>query len=414
MVTFLRFLIGSPPVSLLLLGWWIGLGVFTLLVVRLSLRTPRHVAAAFLDATQASVEDRFQTWLALPFPGVAVAWNAAVRKEIEAFSADFRMPVGRSEMPRISMGLIVFAWLSIAALQAWFSVDLRSNRGERVAVADLLVGSANEVEMAAPELSSLALALKSEAEQILENRLIKPRDEGVRALSTAIAGIRSRADAANKQDRQTPDSNQGAATAGDEQLVSSEESGQTPDLPVHADLSPSATSTALTAEDLKRLARLASRLEERMRSAAGFGESASEPNGESQDGGDGESRALLDQLAAGKSPSSAGSTASDSAAPGPGSDEDFGSARMDQVPSDLLAETTGPELSARIPNGDTDAGTAFSILSRESASGSSTAVGAPGFVSVEFREESVELEDIPVGSRELVRRYFERVRANAD
>ncbi|MFY8215825.1 MAG: hypothetical protein ACOVMP_04405 [Chthoniobacterales bacterium] len=414
MIACLRFLVGVLPVSAGLLALWMGVVLLAVLISRLFVRVSTKVAAACLDDSAPGVEDRFRTWSALPIRGAAPSWNLAIRKEIETFAAGFRLPVTAMAVSRSFLALILLAWVGIAALQAWFWIDIRSNAADRISISKLLLSAAGEIESADPELSAFSDALKSEAEQIRQNRLQKPRDTGVRALSAAISGIRALADPVPPKDGLSQQPSQGARSNETDKFDTSGSLAAISELPITTDPSLSGSPSAPTLEESKRLERLASRLEEKRRSAAGLGDA---PGSEKREDGGGDNQlgsSLLEQLAAGNNPSAPGPVESDSAAPGPGSDNDFGSAQTNPEPTGVLDETTGPELSARVPNSENEAGSSFSITSRQSGNASQVPVSTPSTATLEFNEQTVELEEIPIGARELVLRYFESVRAGSE
>jgi len=410
----LRFLLGAPPVSEGLLAFWAGVVFLAVLISRLFVRVSTQVAAACLDDSAPGAEDRFCTWSALPIRGAAPSWNLAIRKEIETFAAGFCLPARAMAVSRSSLGLILLAWVGIAALQSWFWIDVRSNAAERISISELLLSAASEIESVAPELSAISDLLKNDAEQIRENRLQKPRDTGVRALSSAISGIRALADPVPPKDGLSQQPSQGARSNETDKFDTSGSLAAISELPITTDPSLSGSPLAPTLEESKRLERLASRLEEKRRSAAGLGDA---PNGEKREEGDGDNQlgsSLLEQLAAGNNPSAPGPVESDSAAPGSGSDNDFGPAQTNPEPTGVLGETTGPELAASVPSSKNEPGASFSIISRQSGNASQVPLSAPSAATLEFQEQTVELEEIPIGARELVLRYFESVRADSE
>jgi hypothetical protein len=410
----LRFIAGAPPVSGGLLAFWAGVVFLAMLISRLFVSVSTQVAAACLDDSAPGVEDRFRTWSALPIRGAAPSWNLAIRKEIETFAAGFCLPARAMAVSRSFLGLILLAWVGIAALQVWFWMDVQSDAAERISISKLLVSAASEIDSAAPELSAISDLLNDEANRIRQNRLQKPRDTGVCALSSAISGIRALADPLPPKDGPSQQPSQGGRSEEADQSDTSGSLAAVSELPITTDPSLSGSPSAPKPEDSKRLERLASRLEEKRRSAAGLGDA---PGGEKREDGGGDNplgNSLLDQLAAGNNPSAPGPVESDSAAPGPGSDNDFGSAQTNPEPTGVLGETSGPELAARVPDSQNEAGSSFSITSRQSGNASQVPASAPSTATLQFNEQTVELEEIPIGARELVLRYFESVRADSE
>lgn len=411
MVAAVRFIHGVPPVSILLAGIGSVVAVVTALTLRMVINVSMDDAAAYLDREVPAAADRFQTWRALENLKISPSWKNAICQDVERFVDALQMPdlPMRWKWPVLSN--LCITGLALFFLQIFFVIGMRSTEAERLLVASLLNSAAEDVEATVPELPYIAKPLREEAERLRMNQSDEAREKGVRALAAALAGIRALSDAKGKSsDAQAK--NGGRGEAGEIQPQNPAESGEglMPAVPVMPDRTLSNKMQDDTNDAMsRRLDRLASRLEDKKRNAAGLDEGQQAAGERNENGDSGDAQSLLDQLAAGKNPSAPGSMESQSAAPGPGSEEDFGVAQGGVMP-DRLDESTGPEMLARVPEGQNGSGIGFSIVSRESMGASERELRRGSVNPVEFREETMALEDIPPGAREMVRRYFESLR----
>lgn len=410
----LRMVFGVPPVTGMLFGIWAFVGLIAMVLSRGMIRVSTHRAAAQLDAGVPDSGDRFLTWCALPFSGVSSDWNDRIKQEIEVFSHLVRVPPRARAISHWAGIRLLIIWIGIATLQGIFFMGQQSTASVRSEVAGLLLDAAEDIQRTAPELPAISQVLQDEAENLRQNRVPNPRDVGVRSLSTAAAELRALAASIAQKTGPSSEASPNGGSAGLQAGRTPQPTAAMPDLPVTADASVSNAPANSSMENSRRLERLASRLDEKKRSAAGLGDTARNEESASQDDGNGDPNgsSLLEQLAAGNNPSSPGPVASDTAAPGPGSENDFGAADMQQAWSESLNAVTGPELSADVPISQNASGTRFSIVSRESGNSSSVDPSTQSPVSPEFQEQTVDLEDIPLGAREMVRRYFDLVRSS--
>ncbi len=402
----LRFSLGMPPASALLVGL-LGLTALSLLLITYFLvQVPLNEAAASLDRMVPGAADRFATWVALPMRSASLDWNDALRQEMQGFVSQAVVPMQPAKIPRGMLGVVVAFLAAAGGLQLAFHIELNTTAPERQRVSALLMEAAMDVDASAPELAEVSRDLKNEADRLRENQSHQSQEVAVRALASALVGIRALANAVDDSGARNHPALDGVI--GERSSIPSKlgPQGPTPAVAVTAD--PSIPAPGMESDDelSRRLERLASRLEDKKQAAAGTSDSEDSRVGDSAGSDPNAAKSLLDSLAAGKIPTAAGPQESIAAAPGPGSEQDFGGANVGRY-SDPLKDVDGPDLSTQVAEGDDGAGRGFSMVSRESTNASTREQQIGVARSIEFRERSLVIEDIPPGARELVRRYFE-------
>ncbi|GEM_PF-1331160 len=402
----IRFSLGVPPVSLTLTGLLGLAGASLLLLTYFIVHVSLNEAATVLDRIVPGAADRFTTWVALPMPSASAEWNDALRQEMRGFVSHAILPRPPMKTPRAKIGIIFIFLAATGGLQVAYHLGLTATAPERERVSALLTEAAMDVDASAPELAEISQELKNDAERLLENQSHQSQEVGVRALASALAGIRALASAVNDSGARSNPGPEGAVGERSATAPKASPQGPMPGVAVTADPSIPASGKESDNEFSRRLERLASRLEDKKQTASGMSDSADSTSGEGADTDPDAAKSLLDSLAAGKNPTAAGLQESTAAAPGPGSDQDFGRANGGQS-SDPLNDTAGPDLSTQVSEGDDGAGRGFSMVSRESTDTSAREQQIGVARSIEFRERSLVMEDIPPGARELVRRYFE-------
>ncbi len=387
-----RLLGGGPPFT-----WEIGgvvLGAWMLVVAASTVGTRRPlVDAARVVDEAAGGADRMTTAVRLR---AGTRWQGLVVADAKAFSRTHPA----KEIVRIQWKPVVavlFVPLLLGVGLTWlFEARAASSAAEREVVAKILEDAAEVVgDPDGEELAETERELRSQAAALRERLSPKPREDALRALAAASADI----------DRLRGDRESTNAGSGREEASGA---GSGEDLPVvgeNAARSNDPAGGAGRALSEEELADMASRMEEMKRAVRG------EPSPGQTEGGSGSAGDALAQLEAaaqtGKDGASAGQRSSERPGGGPGDERDIGRGgpllgAATEIESNGLDDRSGLDrgMGAAVAVGtiSTDGGGRAERPYRE-AYGEARRVA----------EDSIKREELPHGSRELVRRYFERI-----
>ncbi len=389
----LRLADGLPPLSVEIVG--IALGAWFLIVAAglVSGAVSTAEAARKVDSATDGA-DRLVTVLGV---GELGEWGAVISADAREFAR--RNPPGRIAPLRwrAGAGWALVPILVAVGLAGVFQVNANRTSAERIAAAEILDEAAEVVAVPdSPALAEAEAALRDSADGLREQLASSPREDALRALAKAAAEVdrlraESGSDGASGSGGPSDDSAEGVP-------------------PVIAGM---ATSEASAVGDGRRLseeelAEMASRLEEMKRAARGEPESGGDGSGEG--GGDqgGEALAQLEAAAeAGREGASAGESASGRPGGGPGSDRDVGAGGPLMGAKEEGGATGADDQSGR----DNGAGAAVAVgtISADGGGRAERAYREAYTKAAREAENTVTREEVPTGSRELVRRYFERI-----
>lgn len=398
-----RFWRGLPPFSLPMMGGgliaWTALVVFWAGVQRPSILK----AAATLDEFVSGASDRFSTWLQVSGSIRRDVWSDAILREIDAFASrvplPVRIPASSFRRLMVVLGVVLFAG---AGIDFAFRLRLAESADERSMLATLLDSAAKDAA-SEEQLSDLVEQLENESTRLRETPVAAPREMAVRSLAEAAAKVRAQATegvAGSKNANASPN-------AGAQALKLADSETKPASLNAATGNSAAAIDPASAEAIRRRLDRLAQRMEDRKREAAGLG--SKRQNEESGTPGKGND-SLLAELAKPGSSSAPGENDSGLPFGGPGSDHDRGPGGT-SPPVDPVTPSRGPDLLVSAAPGDSQNAVSFSAISAESQSELSTQKREGPVIPLEFMERSLAPEDIPIGARDMVRRYFESLNA---
>lgn len=384
---------GLPPFTLeiggILVGGWLVAVVAGLVGGAVSAAE----AARRVDGV-ADGADRLVTALEIGKSGV---WGEAVLSDAMDFAR--RNPAAgiASWRWRRGIGWALVPVLLAGGLVGMFRVSADRTFAERVAAAEILDEAAEVVAApVAPSLDETEAALREGAAGLRERLASAPREDALRALAKAAAAV----------ERLRGES--GADGAGGNGEASDGRADGAP--PVLEGMAKSEASAAGGGRRLSEaeLAEMASRLEEMKRAARGEPEPGSDGQGEG--GGDqgGQALAQLEAAAeAGREGASAGESSSGRPGGGPGSDRDVG-AGGPLMGAKEDGEGTGADDRSGLDRGE-GAAVAVGTISADGSGRAERAYREAYAEAVRAAEDTVTREEVPFGSRELVRRYFERI-----
>ncbi len=272
-----------------------------------------------------------------------------------------------------------------------------TSAAERMAAAEVLDEAAAVVSEGGEEsLTQTGRELEERAEALRERLADAPREDALRALVAAAADVeRLRGERAAGRD---------GGDAG-----RSADAGATRDSapPAATDLASSEASATGDTRQLSEaeLAAMASRLEEMKRAVRSGEQRPGAGEGERGEGG-GELAKLAGEMGSGEESAEAGKMASDEPGGGPGENAGGG--------GELFGERTDVAVSGLDDQAGLDGGEGAAVTV------GTVSVDGPGRANAAYREaydaaaraaeDAVTREDLPYGSRELVRRYFERIK----
>ncbi len=384
-----RLVEGAPPFSIeiggILVGAW-GLVVLAGLV--------GSAVSPVEAARRVDEEDRLVTALGVGEHG---DWGRLVGAEATEFAR--RNPIGQ-KVPwrwRSQAALALVSMMLAAGMVGNFRMQADRTLAEREAAAEI-VDQAVEVlaEPDAPSLAEAEAALRGSAQGLRERLTSAPREDALRALAKAAAEV-ERLRGASDAD--------GSGGGGEASDGSADGAPPVLDGMAQSDAPAAGGGRRLSEAEL---AEMASRLEEMKRAARGGPESGRE--GEGEGGGDqgGQALAQLESAAeSGREGAAAGESSSGRPGGGPGSDQDVGAG--------------GPLMGAKQDAGamgaddrsglDRGAGAAVAVgtISADGAGRAERAYREAYEEALRSAEDTVTREEVPFGSRELVRRYFERI-----
>ncbi len=381
---------GAPPFTVEIGGLLLGLTVIVGLVALVGSRVEVGAAARRIDGAVGG-SDLLVTAAAL---GVCGGWEGLVTRD--ALAAMRRLPASGAVDWRwgrlVGWALIPVVVGAVMGLAFRSAADATAK--ERATAAEVLAEAADVVAAGGVEdLKETEAALRESAAELREKLVDVPNEQALRALAQASA------DVDRLSGERAADGSEGEGgregKAGD--LSASPVEG----LPRGEELA-AGDGRRLSEAELRQMAE---RLEEMKRALRQPGGGAS-PGASS---GDGESLARMEAaMGAGREVASPGESGSELPGGGPGSDRDVGAG------GELFGDKADVDVTGLDDRAGLDSGAGAAVVV------GTVSVDGPGKANAEYRaaygaavraaEGAVQREELPYGSRELVRRYFERIK----
>ncbi len=421
-VAVLRALRGFPPVTPELACIFGGMVAVGASVVWLTRRVSVEDAAGEADRA-AGAADRFLSalrWSARPARGPL---EALAIEESRRFAE--RVDPRRLAPVRIPrrLGWLVLPALAVIVAAVLFLRGFARSAAERAASAQVLASAAESVRAADDSsVDAMEEELRDEAERLDHTNVPNAHEAALRSLAKAVEALRemAKAGAAPQQARGKPGEGQPGGQAGKREAGANSAEGAA-ESPGGEDLLGEAARRAAerTAQDgtaagqgaqsggglsRQELQRLISKLEGMKQSLRSGGSRGSERNGSG-----GQSLTAFERRPGSGGEDPAGGGREESGEPGgAGSEHDFGTAGIRDAGGSGIG-TSGPEEVAELAESDGAAVTA-SVISTDGPSKSNIEYRAAYDAAAPAAEDSVQREELPPGSRVLIKRYFESIR----
>ncbi len=381
---------GSPPFTVEIVALALGAGALVALVALASSRVDLAEAARRADGEMGGA-DGMLTAFALEAEGT---WRELVTRQAVAATRGAGASAVVGWRWRWGVAWAMAPVLIAVGMALTFRTVALASETERERAADVLDKAANVLaEGTMEDLAEAREGLLQEAGELREKLSDGPRDDALRALARAGAAVE------RLRGERATDGNDGrAGDAG--------EAGELSDSIVEGLL----READRAAGEARRLAeseleQMAERLEEMKRALRS-------PGAESLPGDEAAGEDALAQLDAamgvGQEAAAAGESQSDLPGGGPGSERDIGGG------GELFGEKTEVDVDGLDDRTGSDQGEGAAVTV------GTVSVDGPGRANVNYREVydeaaraaegAVEREELPYGSRELVRRYFDRIK----